>query len=52
MYFYPQAAQDIGGGNYQRSQKDCNSKVVDRELITGKNPALTNEVAPETLKSL
>jgi len=53
MFFYPQTALNMAGGNYQRSQKDWNAKVVvDRELITGQNPASANAVATEILKRL
>jgi putative intracellular protease/amidase len=53
MFFYPQDALTLAGGNYQRSKKDWVSKVVvDRELITGQNPASANAVATEILKKL
>ena len=53
MFFYPETALNIAGGDYQRNPKDWNAKVVvDRELITGQNPASANDVATEILNRL
>ena len=53
MFFYPETALNAAGGNYQRSANDWAVKVVvDRELITGQNPASANAVATEILKRL
>ncbi len=53
MKFYPQTALSKAGGDYQRSQADWAQKVVvDRELITGQNPASAKAVAEEILKQL
>lgn len=46
MKFYPETALDQAGGEYRRSDADWQSKVVvDRELITGQNPASALGVA-------
>ena len=53
MYFYPQNALNMAGANYLSNQKDWAANVVvDRELITGQNPASANAVATEILKML
>ena len=53
MKFYPETALSKAGGDYQRSQADWAQKVVvDRELITGQNPASAKAVAEEILKKL
>ena len=53
MFFYPENALINAGANYQRSTNDWAAKVViDRELITGQNPASANDVATEILKRL
>lgn len=53
MKFYPETALDLAGGKYQRSEADWQPKVVvDRELITGQNPASAEGVAKEILKRL
>ena len=53
MYFYPQDALNIAGANYLSNETDWATKVVvDRELITGQNPASANAVAIEILKML
>ena len=46
MKFYPETALDLAGGDYKRSKEDWQAKVVvDRELITGQNPASALGVA-------
>jgi putative intracellular protease/amidase len=53
MYFYPENALKIAGGNYLSNNKDWAANVVvDSELITGQNPASANDVATEILKML
>ena len=53
MYYFPQDALSAIGGNYERSKQDWQAKVVvDRELITGQNPASAIGVAEEILKQL
>lgn len=53
MYFHPETALDIAGAIYKRNTKDWAANiVVDRELITGQNPASANDVATEILNRL
>ncbi|WP_199611075.1 type 1 glutamine amidotransferase domain-containing protein [Flocculibacter collagenilyticus] len=53
MYYFPQDALISAGGKYQRSAEDWGAKVVvDRELITGQNPASAIGVAEVILKQL
>lgn len=53
MKFYPETALSKAGGDYKRSKADWAQKVVvDRELITGQNPASAKAVAEEILKKL
>ena len=53
MKFYPQSALASAGGQYQKNGTLWHSKVVvDRELITGQNPASAVEVAKEILSRL
>ena len=53
MLYFPQNALSQAGGDYQRNDKDWTSKVVvDRELITGQNPASAMGVAQEIIKRL
>ncbi|MBL4796719.1 MAG: type 1 glutamine amidotransferase domain-containing protein [Oleispira sp.] len=53
MKFYPETALSAAGGDYKRSQADwAQNVVVDRELITGQNPASAKAVAEEILKKL
>ena len=53
MYYFPQDALTQAGGKYERSDKDWGAKVVvDRELITGQNPASAMGVADAILKQL
>lgn len=53
MKFYPETALSLAGGQYERNDADWQAKVVvDRELITGQNPASAILVAEELLKKL
>ena len=53
MKFYPQTALQQAGGSYDSNQVPFTSNVViDRELITGQNPASAIGVAGELLKRL
>ena len=53
MKFYPETALDLAGGDYKRSKADWQSKVVvDRELITGQNPASAMGVAEAIIEKL
>ena len=53
MKFYPQTALQQAGGSYSSNQVPFMSNVViDRELITGQNPASAIGVAGELLKRL
>ncbi|MGR4870558.1 type 1 glutamine amidotransferase domain-containing protein [Variovorax sp. LARHSF232] len=53
MKFYPQTALQQAGGSYNSNQVPFTSNVViDRELITGQNPASAIGVAGELLKRL
>jgi putative intracellular protease/amidase len=53
MKFYPQSALTSAGGEYQKNETLWPPKVVvDRELITGQNPASAVEVAKEILSRL
>ncbi|MEH6448141.1 MAG: type 1 glutamine amidotransferase domain-containing protein [Oleispira sp.] len=50
MKFYPQTALELAGGEYSQSAKVWHPNVViDRELITGQNPASAVNVAQEIL---
>lgn len=53
MKFYPQSALASAGGKYQKNKTLWHPKVVvDRELITGQNPASAVDVAKEILSRL
>lgn len=53
MKFYPENALALAGGNYSKAESLWHSQVVvDRELITGQNPASALAVANELLKKL
>jgi len=53
MKFYPQTALQAAGAKYQSNTAPWRSKVVvDRELITGQNPASAVDVAKELLQRL
>jgi putative intracellular protease/amidase len=53
MKLYPQNALLAAGGNYTRGQQPWNAHVVvDRELITGQNPASAREVGKLLLARL
>ncbi|MGK0273199.1 MAG: putative intracellular protease/amidase [Cocleimonas sp.] len=53
MKFYPQDALKLAGGQYSESKELWNPNVViDRELITGQNPASAVEVAKNILQRL
>ncbi|WP_342248954.1 type 1 glutamine amidotransferase domain-containing protein [Sphingomonas sp. OTU376] len=53
MKFYPQTALQVAGASYVSNQTPWTSNViVDRELITGQNPASAPAVASELLKRL
>jgi putative intracellular protease/amidase len=53
MKFYPQTALQAAGGVYTSNKVAFTSHVeIDRELITGQNPASAREVASELLKRL
>lgn len=53
MFYFPQNALSQAGGDYQRNDADWTAKVVvDRELITGQNPASAMGVAQEIIKRL
>lgn len=53
MRFYPQTALQAAGARYQSNAKPWTSEVVvDRELITGQNPASAADVAKELLQRL
>ena len=50
MKFYPQTALELAGGEYSQSSEVWHPNVViDRELITGQNPASAVNVAQEIL---
>ena len=52
MEFYPQTALQFAGGEYsQSSEVWYPNVVVDRELITGQNPASAIDVAKEIIKT-
>ncbi|MGF6401364.1 putative intracellular protease/amidase [Pseudomonas frederiksbergensis] len=51
MKFYPQTALERAGGQYQSNQSPWTSNVViDRELITGQNPASAAAVGQAILQ--
>ncbi|AGH82252.1 ThiJ/PfpI domain-containing protein [Psychromonas sp. CNPT3] len=51
MKFYPQSALQLAGGQYSQSAEVWHSNVViDRELITGQNPASATNVALALIK--
>ncbi len=53
MFYFPENALTKAGGNYQRNTTDWSAKiVVDRELITGQNPASATGVAQEIINRL
>lgn len=53
MKFYPQTALEQAGVRYRSNTQPWTSKVVvDRELITGQNPASAVDVAKELLQRL
>jgi putative intracellular protease/amidase len=53
MKFYPQTALEQAGAHYSSNRAPWTPyMVVDRELITGQNPASAPEVAKELLKRL
>jgi putative intracellular protease/amidase len=53
MKFYPQTALQQAGGAYSSNQAPFTPHmVIDRELITGQNPASATGVAQEILKRL
>lgn len=53
MKFYPQTALEIAGGRYHSNQSPWASNVViDRELITGQNPASAAAVGQAILERL
>jgi len=53
MKFYPQTALQQAGGAYSSNQAPFTPNVVmDRELITGQNPASALGVGRELLKRL
>ncbi len=53
MKFYPQTALQRAGAQYQSNSTPWTANViVDRELITGQNPASAVGVAQELLKRL
>lgn len=53
MKFYPQTALEKAGGSYSSNTKNWTPYVVvDRELITGQNPASATEVAKALLGRL
>ncbi|GAB3056565.1 type 1 glutamine amidotransferase domain-containing protein [Stenotrophomonas tumulicola] len=53
MKFYPQTALQLAGGDYHGNSTAWQPNVVvDRELITGQNPASANAVADELLQRL
>jgi putative intracellular protease/amidase len=51
MTFYPQDALALAGGAIANGDTPFQpNMIVDRELITGQNPASATEVAAEILK--
>ncbi|MCY1560427.1 hypothetical protein D9M68_975590 [compost metagenome] len=53
MKFYPQTALEQAGGNYSSNKTPWTSHVViDRELITGQNPASAAQVGAAILDRL
>ncbi|WP_299585070.1 type 1 glutamine amidotransferase domain-containing protein [uncultured Microbulbifer sp.] len=53
LFYTPEDALTYAGGDYKRSKADWGEKVVvDRELITGQNPASAVGVANKMLKML
>ena len=53
MKFYPQTALQQAGGRYESNRQPWAANVVvDRELVTGQNPASANAVAAELLRRL
>jgi putative intracellular protease/amidase len=52
MKYFPQTALEQAGGNYSGTSPWAAHMVVDRELITGQNPASTLKVGTELLKRL
>lgn len=53
MMFYPQTGLELAGAKFKESNNLWEvNVVVDRELITGQNPASAKKVAEEVLKKL
>jgi len=53
MKFYPQTALEKAGGSYSSNTENWTPYVVvDRELITGQNPASASEVGNALLGRL
>ncbi|MCV2883408.1 type 1 glutamine amidotransferase domain-containing protein [Aestuariibacter sp. AA17] len=53
LFYWPQNALINAGGKYKQSEQDWQANVVvDRELVTGQNPASAIGVAEEMLKML
>ncbi|AWF81963.1 type 1 glutamine amidotransferase domain-containing protein [Microbulbifer sp. A4B17] len=51
LFYWPQNAMTIAGGNYSRGKEDWQPHVVvDRELVTGQNNKSSTAVAQELLK--